>query len=37
MYKFEKYRQLGLANFDQPEGLNMNPDNRWVKESVAIF
>ena len=25
MYKFKKYRQLGLADFNQPVGLKMNP------------
>ena len=29
MYKFERYRQLGLADFNQPVGLKMNPENRW--------
>lgn len=24
MYKFERYRQLGLADFNQPVGLKMN-------------
>lgn len=24
MYKFERYRQLGLADFNQPIGLKMN-------------
>ena len=32
MYKFERYRQLGLADFNQPVGLKMNPGNRWVKK-----
>ena len=25
MYKFEKYRQLGLTDFNQPAGLKMDP------------
>lgn len=36
MYKFERYRQLGLADFDQPVGLKMNPDNRWIKKAAII-
>lgn len=37
MYKFEGYRQLGLADFNQPAGLKMDPENRWVKKAAAIF
>lgn len=36
MYKFERYRQLGLADFNQPVGLKMNPENRWVKKAGTI-
>ena len=36
MYKFERYRQLGLADFNQPVGLKMNPENRWVKKTETI-
>ena len=36
MYKFERYRQLGLADFNQPVGLKMNSDNRWVKKASSI-
>ena len=36
MYKFEQYRQLGLADFNQPVGLKMNPENRWVKKAETI-
>ena len=36
MYKFERYRQLGLADFNQPVGLKMNPKNRWVKKAETI-
>ena len=28
MYKFEHYRQLGLADFNQPLGFKMNLENR---------
>lgn len=36
MYEFERYRQLGLADFNQPVGLKMNPENRWVKKAESI-
>lgn len=36
MYKFERYRQLGPADFNQPFGFKMNPENRWVKKSETI-
>ena len=36
MYKFEHYRQLGLADFNQPLGFKMNPENRWVKKVATI-
>lgn len=36
MYKFERYRQHGLADFNQPVGLKMNPENRWVKKAQTI-
>ena len=36
MYKFERYRQLGLADLNQPAGLKMNPENRWVKKAETI-
>ena len=36
MYRFERYRQLGLADFNQPAGLKMNLENRWVKKAATI-
>ena len=36
MYKFERYRQLGMADFNQPVGLKMNLENRWVKKAATI-
>lgn len=36
MYKFERYRQIGLADFNQSLGLEMNPENRWVKKAETI-
>lgn len=36
MYKFERYRQLGLVDFNQPVGLKMSLENRWVKKAATI-
>lgn len=36
MYKFDKYRQFSLLDFNQLLGLKMNPDNRWVKKVATI-
>ena len=36
LYKLERLRQLGLADFNQPVGLKMNPENRWVKKADLI-
>lgn len=36
MYKFERYCQLGRADFNQPARLKMDPENRWVKKAPAI-
>ena len=36
MYKKIKNRQLGLNDFNQPIGLEMNPLNRWVVKAANI-
>ena len=36
MYKFDKNHQFGLADFNQPMGLKMNPENRWIKKAELI-
>ena len=36
MYKKDRLRQLGLTDFNQPIGLKMNPENRWVKKAELI-
>ena len=36
MYKFDKNHQFSLADFNQPMGLKMNPENRWVKKAETI-
>jgi IS5 family transposase len=36
MYKFDKNHQFSLADFNQPMGLKMNPENRWIKKAETI-
>lgn len=36
MYKFTDNTQSNFLNFNQPIGLHMNPENRWVKMADAI-
>ncbi len=36
MYKRVKNRQLTFEDFNQPMGLKMNPENRWVKMADLI-
>ncbi len=36
MYKKNTFRQFGLSDFNQPIGLKMNPENRWIKKAVLI-
>lgn len=36
MYKFDRNHQFTLSDFNQPIGLKMNPENRWVKKSATI-
>nr|WP_270274797.1 transposase [Enterococcus casseliflavus] len=36
MYRKQTNRQLTLYDFDQPLGLTMNPENRWVKKAATI-
>lgn len=36
MYKFDRNHQFKLSDFNQPLGLKMNPENRWVKKSETI-
>ena len=35
MYKFEE-KQLLFTDFNQPHGLQMNPENRWIKNAEMI-
>ena len=36
MYKKDRHRQFSLSDFNQPIGLKMNPENRWVKKAELI-
>ena len=36
MYKSNKSRQQSFLDFNQPLGLHMNPENRWVKMADLI-
>lgn len=36
MYDKDRFCQLGLEDFNQPLGLKMNPENRWVKKAAMI-
>ena len=33
MYKFSKNRQIELTDFNQPFGMKLNSENRWVKKA----
>ena len=35
MYKFNS-KQISFSDFGQPVGMEMSPDNRWVKKADAI-
>ena len=36
MYKFDRNHQFTLSDFNQPMGLKMNPENRWVIKAATI-
>jgi hypothetical protein len=36
MYKKQSDRQLSFEDFNQPLGLKMNPNNRWIKKSELM-
>ena len=36
MYKSDRNHQFTLSDFNQPIGLKMNPENRWVKKAATI-
>ena len=36
MYIKDRFHQFHLSDFNQPIGLKMNPENRWVKKAATI-
>ena len=36
MYKKDRHHQFSLSDFNQPIGLKMNPENRWIKKADLI-
>ena len=36
MYKFDRNHQFTLSDFNQPIGLKMNPENRWVTRAATM-
>ena len=36
MYKIKREKQISFTDFNQPQGLKMNPNNRWVKKAAMI-
>jgi len=36
MYKFDRNHQFKFTDFNQPMGLKMNPENRWMKKAETI-
>ena len=36
MYIKNQHRQFRFSDFNQPAGLKMNPENRWVKKAAMI-
>ena len=36
MYKFDHEKQISFTDFNQPQGLQMNPNNRWVRKASMI-
>ena len=36
MYKFHRNQQMSFTDFNQPAGMQMDPENRWVKKAASI-
>ena len=36
MYKKNQNRQITLKDFNQPLGLKLNPENKWIKKAAMI-
>jgi len=36
MYKFDRNHQFSFSDFNQPLGMEMSSENRWVKKAALI-
>ena len=36
MYKFKREKQISFTDFNQPQGMQINPNNCWVKKAAMI-
>ena len=36
MYKKDRFHQFRFTDFNQPLGMKMNPENRWIKKAELI-
>ena len=36
MYRFNREQQISLTDFNQPLGMKLNENNRWVKKAAMI-
>ena len=36
MYKFHRNQQMSFTDFNQPAGMQIDPENRWVKKAASI-
>ena len=36
MYKKNRNKQINLTDFNQPMGLKLDPENKWIKKAVII-
>ena len=36
MYKINQEKQISLTDFNQPLGLQLNPDNRWIQLAETV-
>jgi len=36
MYKKNRNKQFSLSDFNQPMGLKINPENKWIKKAEMI-
>ncbi|SCX33677.1 Transposase domain, partial [Ruminococcaceae bacterium P7] len=36
MYKFHRNQQMSFTDFNQPAGMQMDSENRWVKKAASI-